>query len=144
MSFTVVNRHVSWHFPSIDSHRCFNLLECFGLTYRGSTGRHNATETCIKRPPIDHPAPKNSQGPAMTERRGKSLCLLINGDPEFYVLDQYITLFSHDLMISCMCPSLTLLSTTGTNVRWQIGVIRLVFLLFLKNGFFSLSAEPKY
>lgn len=66
----------------------------------------------------------------MTERQGKSLCLLINGDLEFYVLNQCLTLFSHDLMISWMCPSLTLFSAAETNVKWQVRVILLIFLLY--------------
>lgn len=45
-------------------------------------------------------------GPAMTERRAKGPCLLINGDLEFLDVDQYILLFSHDPMVFGMCLTL--------------------------------------
>lgn len=105
----MVNSHVSWHFPTIDSHHWFNLSECFGLTYTDSTGRQNATETRTKRTPIDQPSPKNKAGAPQWQRgERKSQRLLINGDLEFLCrgsMHHAFLLWSNDLLDVSACDA---------------------------------------
>lgn len=81
----------------------------------------------------------------MTERKAKSLCLLINGDLEFYVLNQYIMPFSHDLMISRSVSVSDTLEKSGDKMSaGKLVQSLIVHLLYLEVNCLCFVVEPEY